>query len=97
MLQPKIVEHKSFANDHYKTDKLDVSDILGTNTNTYGNKKRIQGRDYMNLSDIEKTSPNQLKQNRITNIPDYKINTSDIDSPGKNKFTTNRVTDPLNP
>ena len=51
----------------------------------------------MNLSDIEKTSPNQLKQNRITNIPDYKINTSDIDSPGKNKFTTNRVTDPLNP
>jgi hypothetical protein len=41
MLQPKIVEHKSFANDHYKTDKLDVSDILGTNTNTYGNKKRI--------------------------------------------------------
>jgi hypothetical protein len=51
----------------------------------------------MDLSDIEKTSPNQLKQNRITNIPDYKINTSDIDSPGKNKFTTNRVTDPLNP
>lgn len=97
MLQPKIVEHKSLANDHYKTDKLDVSDILGTNTNTYGNKKNIQGRDYMNLSDIEKTSPNQLKQNRITNIPDYKINTSDIDSPGKNKFTTNRVTDPLNP
>ena len=51
----------------------------------------------MDLSDIDKTSPNQLKQNRITNTPDYKIDTTDIDSPGKNKFTTNRVTDPLNP
>ena len=51
----------------------------------------------MDLSDIDKTSPNQLKQNIITNIPYYMIDTKDIDSPGKNKFTTNRVTDPLNP
>ena len=51
----------------------------------------------MDLSDIDKTSPNQLTHNRLTNIPDYMIDTKDIDSPGKNKFTTNRVTDPLNP
>lgn len=50
----------------------------------------------MDFSDIEKASPNQLKQNRITNIPDYKINVQDIDSPGASKFKS-ATRDPLNP
>lgn len=51
----------------------------------------------MDMGDIERTKPNQLKQNRITNIPDYKISTVDIDSPKHAKFVSTRVTDPLNP
>ena len=51
----------------------------------------------MDLNDIDKTRPNQLKQNRITNIHDYKLDTKDIDSPLHNKFKTKRITDPQNP
>ncbi len=51
----------------------------------------------MFLSDIDKSKPNQLKQNRITNIPDYKLNCRDINEPKHVKFVSNRVTDPLNP
>lgn len=61
MIQPKIVDHKDMVDDHFKHDKLDISDIPGTKVNTHGKKKNIQGRNYMDLSDIEKTSPNQLK------------------------------------
>lgn len=50
----------------------------------------------MDQSDIERSRPNQLKQNRITNIPDYKISVKDIDSPGANKFKS-QTRDPLNP
>jgi hypothetical protein len=74
-----------------------VSDIEGTNVDTYKKYKKLEGRDYMAVHDIDKTKPNQLKQNRITNIPDYKIDTTDIDSPKKNKFVTKRNIDPLNP
>ena len=51
----------------------------------------------MGVGDIEGTKPRQLKQNRVTNIPDYKLNVKDIDSPNAVKFKTNRVSDPLNP
>lgn len=51
----------------------------------------------MDTSDIEKTKPKILKQNRITNIPDYRIDASDINAEGKKKFISNRVSDPLNP
>jgi len=51
----------------------------------------------MNVTDIEKTTPAQLKQNRITNIPDYKIDTTDIDKPTYNKFKSIRDTNPLQP
>lgn len=53
----------------------------------------------MDIGDIDKTKPTQLKQNRITNIPDYMIDTKDIDSPKANKFKSSvtRQTDPLNP
>ena len=57
----------------------------------------IAGRNYMDLSDLDKARPNQLKQNRITNIPDYKIDTRDIDSPQHVKFVSKRNGNPLEP
>ena len=41
MIQPKLSEHKEVASTHFKTDKLDISDIPGTNVNTHGKKKYI--------------------------------------------------------
>lgn len=49
----------------------------------------------MNVTDIDKTRPTQLKQNRITNIPDYNIDTTDIDRPTIVKFKSMR--EPTNP
>jgi len=49
----------------------------------------------MDTNDIDKTKPKQLKQNRITNIPDYKINATDIDKPTYNKFKSLRNSNPL--
>ena len=75
-----------------------MSDIEGAKVDVYGRIKKFMGRNNMNLSDIDKTSPNQYKGNVIvTNIPDYKTNSKDIDFPMKNKFKTMRNTDPLNP
>ena len=51
----------------------------------------------MDLGDIDKTKPRQLKQNRITNIPDYQHSVNDIDSPKAFKFVSTRHGDPLNP
>mgnify|MGYP001001303317 CR=1 FL=1 len=51
----------------------------------------------MEIGDIDKTKPKQLKQNRITNIPDYKIDARDISEPKANKFISKRETNPLNP
>ena len=65
-----------------------MSDIEGTNVDVYKKYKNLEGRDYLAVDDIDRTRPNQLKQNRITNIPDYRIDTTDIDSPKKNKFVT---------
>lgn len=81
--------------DRFNHDKLNTKDIPGVVPDTYGKYRKIEGKTYQN--DIEGTKPRQLKQNRITNIPDYKINVKDIDSPGAAKFKTNRVSDPLNP
>ena len=50
----------------------------------------------MDMTDIDKTSPAIIKQNKITNIPDYKLLSQDIDSPNKNKFKA-QPRDPLNP
>lgn len=83
--------------NRFHHDKLNVKDIQGTQSDVYGKYKLIEGRDGMDQSDIERSRPNQLKQNRITNIPDYKISVKDIDSPGANKFKSTRITDPMNP
>lgn len=50
----------------------------------------------MDIGDIDKTKPKQLKQNRITNIPDYGIDTRDIGKPDITKFKSNER-NPLNP
>lgn len=91
LMQPQ----KEMMVDRFNHDKLNTKDIPGVVPDTYGKFKRIQGKTYN--GDIEGTKPRQLKQNRITNIPDYKINVKDIDSPGAMKFKTNRISDPLNP
>jgi len=50
----------------------------------------------MDLGDIDKTSPAIIKQNKVTNIIDYKLKSEDIDSPNRNKFKS-QPRDPLNP
>ena len=67
-------------------DKLVINDIAGTQVNLHGIRKNIKGRDYMDLGDIDKTSPAIIKQNKVTNIPDYKLKSDDVDSPNRNKF-----------
>ena len=94
LLAPDIA--RTAAKRRFDHDKLNVKDIHGANVDTYGKYKRIQGRNNMDFSDIEKSKPNVLKQNRITNIPDHKLNVQDIDSPQVTKFKSN-PRDPLNP
>lgn len=97
LLQPRIESIRATKDERFIHDKLDIRDIKGTEVKTYGDKKKFEGRNYMNVTDIEKTTPAQLKQNRITNIPDYKTYVHDIDKPTANKFKTNRETNPLQP
>ena len=69
-----------------------------TQVNTYGKQKQFKGRNNLEVGDIDKTKPKQLKQNRITNIPDYKTDCHDIDIPKANrKFESDRDTNPLQP
>ena len=96
ILNPGI-EENTMKRARFNHDKLDVKDIEGTNVDTYGRQKRIEGRNYMDMGDIDKTKPNRLKQNRVTNIPDYKLMSEDIDKSKFVKFKTKRDTDPLNP
>lgn len=51
----------------------------------------------MDNTDIDKTTPAQLKMNRVTNIPDYKLTSNDIDSPQHVKFKSKEVRNPLEP
>ena len=60
LLNPEI-KKKVKEHDPYKHDKLDITDIKGTNVDTYGKYKNLEGRNYMDLNDIDKTKPNQLK------------------------------------
>ena len=43
--------------DRFKHDKLNVTDIPGSVPDTHGKYKRIEGRDYMDKQDIERTKP----------------------------------------
>ena len=67
--------------DRFIHDKLNIKDMEYTQVNTYGKQKQFKGRNNLEVGDIDKTKPKQLKQNRITNIPDYKTDCHDIDIP----------------
>ena len=60
MLQPNI-QQKEINHEGYKHDKLDVTDIKGTNSDVYKKYKNLEGRNYMDMSDIDKNKPTQLK------------------------------------
>jgi len=45
------------ADERFRHDKLNVSDIAGSVPDTHGKYKRIEGRDYMDMNDIDKTKP----------------------------------------
>lgn len=83
--------------DRFIHDKLNIKDMDYTQANTYGLQKKFKGRPTMQTEDIDRTKPKILKQNRITNIPDYKIDVHDIDKPTMNKFKSGRETNPLAP
>ena len=57
LLAPETHKKEAQA-ERYRHDKLDIKDIKGTEVNTYGMKKIIAGRNYMDKSDIDKTRPN---------------------------------------
>jgi hypothetical protein len=78
---------------------LNIKDMDFTQVNTYGKAKKFKGRNNLEVGDIDKTKPKQLKQNRITNIPDYRIDPRDIEDcePRLVKFRSDRDTNPLNP
>lgn len=51
----------------------------------------------MDLGDMEKAKPAQLKANRITNIPDYKLSHEGIEGMQKRKFQSKQPRNPLEP
>ena len=53
LMQPQA----SAMKDRFSHDKLNTSDIAGTVADTYGKYRRLEGRNYMDMSDIEKTKP----------------------------------------
>ena len=57
LLNPDI-QKKADGAVRFRHDKLDVSDIEGTNVDTYKKYKKLEGRDYMAVDDIDKTRPN---------------------------------------
>lgn len=79
-----------------RKDPLDIDDIDGTRENK-GGWKRIKGRDYMDLGDMEKARPAQLKANRVTNIPDYKLSVEGIDDQRVRKLVVKKPRNPLDP
>lgn len=82
------------------TDKFDVTDIMDKGRYSPTNspsKYSGNGKNSLNVLDIEHCQPKQLKQNTNTNIPDYMLDVRDITGPKATKFQTNRVSNPLSP
>lgn len=52
----------------------------------------LEGREYLNNTDIEGTQPSKLKQNKPMTGPDYKLYTKDING---DKWHSKRTVDPL--
>jgi phosphoglycerol transferase MdoB-like AlkP superfamily enzyme len=75
-------------------DKLNISDIPGAKPDVYKGYRNIEGREYIDPTDIDGAKPSQLKQNKPHTGPDYKLYTKDINP---DKWTSKRVVDPLKP
>lgn len=90
MLQPvNITKSKRFARD-----KLNITDIPGAQVDVYKKYRMIEGREYIDTSDIRGAQPAQLKHSKPMTGPDYKLYTKDINP---DKWKTKRVVDPLKP
>ena len=57
LLNPEVAQRDK-VKEQYKHDKLNIKDISGTDPDTYGKYKKLEGRNYMDLNDIAKTKPN---------------------------------------
>jgi hypothetical protein len=57
LLQPRNESVRAVKEERFIHDKLNIKDIKGTEVKTYGDKKRLEGRNYMNVTDIDKTTP----------------------------------------
>jgi retron-type reverse transcriptase len=55
LLAPSIKEK---APERFAHDKLNTNDIVGTNPDVYRKYKGIEGRNAMDMSDIERSGPN---------------------------------------
>jgi hypothetical protein len=93
LLNPSITQAEENKR-RYHHDKLNIRDISGTVSDTYGKLKKYEGRDLLEVADIDKATPAKMKQHRITNIPDYKLITEDVNGPKKQP---KRITNPLDP
>lgn len=91
-----------------KGDRHQNKDIEGTTPNAYGNARKINGKDYLDISDIPGTKPRYIevaqrrarqglsmeKRREGTDI----LNVKDINSDGKKaRHLYKREVDPLNP
>jgi len=57
ILQPvEVAKSKRFLRD-----KLNISDIPGAQVDVYKNYRNIEGRDYINIQDIDGSKPSVLK------------------------------------
>ena len=85
--------------EYFRHDKFDVTDIEGTQVDTYGRRgKQYAVRDNnLDYRDVNGASPNKFPGNVYKNKPDLRYETRDLDYSLKNQFSTNRVVDPLNP
>ncbi len=92
LMGPSDVKSKRFIRD-----KLNITDIEGSQPDVYKKQRNIEGRDCRDNYDIEGTQPMKLKGNHMHEVPprpDYKLFTKDI-NPGK--WVSKRNVDPLNP
>jgi hypothetical protein len=90
LVQPiNVSKSKRFARD-----KLNISDIPGAQVDVYKKYRFIEGREGMNIPDIDGAKPGHLKQNMPHGGPDYKLYTKDINP---DKWQSKRVVNPLQP
>ena len=78
----------------FKKDKLNISDIVGSNPDAYRKQRHYEGREYMEVQDIPGASPQKLKQSKEPNSVDYKLYTKDIQP---DKWKSKRIVNPLAP